>query len=115
MSERKVAFTEGAARRVAAATLAYERGGKDMPGVRFRQGGGDDSDPVRLGKTTAAWTKGTLATINVWEDGTPPSETQTSGSTLVDCVNKFANVATGKWVMLAKGANGSWYLIAAEC
>jgi hypothetical protein len=115
MSERTVAFTESAARRVAAATKAYERGNKDMPGVRFRQGGGDDGDPVRLGKTSAAWTKGTLATINVWEDGTPPSETQTSGLTLPDCVNKFADVATGKWVMLAKAQNGSYYLIAAEC
>ena len=113
MSERKVAFTEGAARRVAAATLAYERGGKDMPGIRFRQTG-DDGDPVRLGKTTAAWNKGTLATIDLYESGTPPSETSSS-ATLADCVNKFANVATGKWVMVARGGNGSWYLIAAEC
>lgn len=76
---------------------------------------GGSGDPVRLGKTTATWTKGTTATINVWEDGTPPNETQTSGSTITGCVNKFATVASGKWVIVAKGANGSYYLIAAEC
>jgi hypothetical protein len=111
---KPVAFSEDGARRVIAATKAHEAGNRDMPGIRFRDAGGDD-DPVRLGKTTAAWNKGTTATINIWEDGSPPNETQTSGATLTDCVNKFAYVAGGKWVMVAKGANGSYYLIAAEC
>ena len=112
---KPIAFNEDGARRVIAATKAYESGNRNMSPVRFRDPGGDDGEPVRLGKTSAAWAKGTLATINVWESGTPPSETQTSGATLANCVNKFAAVATGKWVMLAKGANGSYYLIAAEC
>jgi hypothetical protein len=99
---------------MAAATRAYERGNRDQSAVMFRQGG-EDGDPVRLGKTTAAWAKGTTATINVWESGTPPNETQTTGQTLENCVNKFANVATGKWVIVARGGNGYWYLIAAEC
>ena len=111
---KPVAFSEDGARRVIAATKAVEAGSRDMPGIRFRDVGGDD-DPVRLGKTTGAWNKGTLATINIWEDGSPPNETQTSGAMLTDCVNKFAYVASGKWVMVAKGANGSYYLIAAEC
>jgi hypothetical protein len=116
---KPVAFNEDGARRVVAATKAYEAGNRDMPGVMFRQAGGDDGgegSPVRLGKTTAAWNKGTLATITLYEDGTPPSETtDTPAETLTKCVNKFANVATGKWVIVAKGANGSYYLIAAEC
>jgi flavin-dependent dehydrogenase len=99
---------------VIAATKAVEAGNRDMPGIRFRDAGGDD-DPVRLGKTSAAWNKGTTATINVWESGTAGGETQTSGVTLTGCVNKFANVATGKWVIVARGVNGSYYLIAAEC
>lgn len=112
---RKVAFTEDTAKRVAAATLAYERGGRDQPPVRFRQVA-DDGDPVRLGKTTATWTKGTLATIELYEEGTPPSETKKSpADTLASCVNKFANVASGKWVIVARGGNGSWYLVSAEC
>ena len=111
---RTVRLTDDAARRMAAATRAYERGNRDQSAVMFRQGG-EDGDPVRLGKTTAAWAKGTTATINVWESGTPPNETQTTGQTLENCVNKFANVATGKWVIVARGGNGYWYLIAAEC
>lgn len=71
---------------------------------------------MRLGKTTATWNKGTLANINLWEEGTPPSETQTSPTrTIANCVNKFGTVAANKWVALMKGANGSYYLIAAEC
>jgi hypothetical protein len=111
--QRKVALTEDAARRVAAATLAYERGNRNMPPVKFRTVSDDGS--VRLCKTSSSWTKGTLATLNVWESGTPPSETQSTGVTLTDCVNKFATVASGKWVMVAQAGNGSYYLIAAEC
>jgi hypothetical protein len=110
---KPVAFSEDGARRVIAATKAHEAGNRDMPGIRFRDTG--DDDPVRLGKTSAAWTKGTTATISVWESGTPPSETQTTGASLTGCVNKFANVASGKWVILARCQNGSYYLIAAEC
>jgi hypothetical protein len=111
--ERTVALTESTAARMAAATLAYERGNRDQSAIHFRQGG-DDGEPVRLGKTTAAWSKGTIATIALHENGTPPSET-TSSASLENCVNKFANVASGKWVIVARGLNGYWYLIAAEC
>lgn len=73
-------------------------------------------DTVRLGKTTAAWDKGTLADIELYEEGIPPDETRNATDyTLGNCVNKFSDVASGKWVMVAKAKNGSWYLIAAEC
>lgn len=111
---RPVTFSEDGARRIIAATKAVEAGNRNMLAVRFRDQG-DDGDPVRLGKTTAAWTKGTTATIDIWESGTPPSETQTTGFSIANCVNKFADVASGKWVMLARAGNGWWYLIAAEC
>jgi hypothetical protein len=113
---KPVAFNEDGARRVIAATKAYESGNRNMSPVTFRQVSDDGGDPVRLGKTTTAWAKGSLATITLYEEGTPPSETaKATPDTLANCVNKFAAVATGKWVMLAKGANGSYYLIAAEC
>jgi hypothetical protein len=100
---------------MAAATRAYERGNRDQSPISFRQVS-DDGDPVRLGKTTATWTKGTLATIELYEEGTPPSEgKKTPADTLANCVNKFANVASGKWVIVARGGNGYWYLISAEC
>jgi hypothetical protein len=111
---KPVAFSEDGARRIVAATKIVEAGDRSMPPIRFRDPGSDDGGPVRLGKTTSAWNKGTLATIDLYEEGTPPSETSSS-ATLANCVNKFADVATGKWVMLARGTNGSWYLIAAEC
>lgn len=71
---------------------------------------------MRLGKTTATWSAGTLATITLWEQGTPPNETQTSPTrTIANCVNKFGSVPANKWVALARGPGGRHYLIAAEC
>jgi hypothetical protein len=115
MTKRRVSFTEEGARRIVNAVRAHERGNANQPPVSFNRpvGGDDGGDPVRLGKTTATWTKGTTATIDLYPNGTPPSET--ASGTLAGCVNKFATVASGKWVMVAKAGNGSWYLIAAEC
>lgn len=103
-----------AIRRISRAVASYEQGDRDLSAVGFQRGGGDD-EPLRLCKTTAAWDKGTLATLEVWEDGTPPNESQTAGLTIPDVVNKFANVASGKFCSIALHANGYWYLIAAEC
>lgn len=70
---------------------------------------------MRLCKTSSAFNKNTVATLNVWEDGTPPNETQTSGATVENVVNKYANIASGKFVSVALHANGRWYVVAAEC
>jgi hypothetical protein len=70
-------------------------------------------DPVRLGKTSAVWNKGTSATIDIWGSGSAGSETFSSGT--VTAWNKFVTVPSGRWVMLAKAANDAWYLISAEC
>ncbi len=70
---------------------------------------------TRLCKTSSAFNKGTVATLNVWESGAPPSETQTTGVTIPDVVNKYANIATGKFVSVAIHGNGRYYVIAAEC
>lgn len=102
-------LTADAARRIGRAVSAYERGNRDIAPPRIRTA--DDSDPVRLCKTTAAWNKGTTATLNVWESGTPPSETQSTGETITDVVNKVADVVSGRFVIVAKAANGSWYLV----
>lgn len=96
------------------AAVLWKEGGTGVKWGLVRIGGGR-GDPVRLGRTSAAWTKGTLATITIWEGGTPPSESSTAGGTIANCVNKFATVPSGKFVMLARAGNGSWYLIAAEC
>jgi hypothetical protein len=70
---------------------------------------------VRLCKTSSAFNKGTTATLNVWEGGTPPNETQTIGETISGVINKYANISTGKFVSVAMHGNGKWYVISAEC
>jgi len=115
MTKRRVSFTEDGARRIVNAVRAHERGNANQPPVRFNRpvGGDDGGDPVRLGKTTSAWSKGTLATIDLYESGSPGSETYSG--TLAGCRNKFANVASGKWVIVQRAANGAYYLTSAEC
>jgi hypothetical protein len=74
----------------------------------------DSSSRLRIGKTTATWNKGTLATITLWETGTPPNETQ-GGGAIENVVNKWATVASGKWVGIQLAKNGSYYLVVSEC
>jgi hypothetical protein len=95
------------------ARILWSEGGTGTKWCVVRLNDPSGGDPVRLGKTTAAWTKGTTATIDLYPNGTPPSET--ASGTLSGCVNKFATVASGKWVMVARAGNGYWYLISAEC
>lgn len=72
--------------------------------------------PPRLGKTTASWLKNTTATIDLYEEGTPPTEAKnTSNPTLAGVMNKFADIGSGKWVMVSLASNGYWYVISAEC
>ena len=114
--KRPTTLTRSAVKRIGRAVNAYERGDRDVPGRKFRRFSSDNSEPVRLGKTTAAWNKGTLATIDLYPAGTPGSEAKGSpAETLEDCVNKFSNVESGKWVIVALAENDAWYLIAAEC
>ncbi len=117
MAER-VTFTRSSAQRISNAVRTVEQGGRDAVGyVPSPRMVGARSDRVRLGKTTSPWAKGALATIELYEEGTPGSEAKKSpdAAVLESCVNKFAAVDENKWVIVAKAGNGSWYLIAAEC
>lgn len=109
---RKVSFSEADARRIAASVRAHERGNRDAPPIRFRNVSDDGGAPIRLCKTTADWASGTTATLNVWEEGSTPGETQSTGQT-VTATNKMHAVASGAWVHVAQAANGVWYLIEA--
>jgi hypothetical protein len=102
-------LTADAARRIGRAVASHERGNRDIhpPAIRTA---GDEGDPVRLCKTSADWAKGSTATLDIWESGTPPSETQTTGETLAGVVNKVCDVKSGSFVIVAKAMNGSWYL-----
>lgn len=65
----------------------------------------------RLGKTDAAHNKGATGTVSIWS-GSPGSEVDTTLN--VTAYNRFANVASGKWVWVMHNGDG-WYLTAAEC
>lgn len=89
---------------------------------------GDDSGPVlRIGKYGGGsiWAKNTLATITLYEAGTPPNETA-GGSPphpgapgaptgIANVVNHWGPVSPNKWVGVMPGANGHHYLVVAEC
>lgn len=111
--ERKVAFTEDAAQRIAAATLAHERGNRDMPPIRFRPVS-EEAEGLRIGKSpSTVWTKGTLANINIYENGTPPNESPSDS--VEDVVNHWGDVMPNRWVGVMRAGNGYYYLVVAEC
>ena len=63
------------------------------------------SPSIIIGKTTAAWDKGTSATVDVWA-GDPLADTGNTATAM----NLFADIEADKWVALLGG-----YLISAEC
>lgn len=104
------AFDGDTARRVLRATRSFEGGVPPIGGARVTSAG-DDADAV-LCKTTAAWAKGTSATLQIWA-GAPGSETNT-GVTLT-AFNRYAAIASGKWCTVMLHRHGYYYVIAAEC
>lgn len=112
---RKVVFNETDARRIAAATRAYERGNRDMPPIKFRSVSGDDGggEDIRIGKISSDWPHGETATVErLDENGDPldPASTFTA--------ENFFNtvyVPSGEERYVACGLVGStWILIEAE-
>ena len=106
----RVGFTRSAARRIANVVLSFDSGFRRAPPV-YNRVGSDDADAV-LCKTTAAWAKGSSATLQIWA-GAPGSETNT-GVTLTG-YNRYAAIATGKWCTVMLHRHGYYYVIAAEC
>jgi hypothetical protein len=110
-SDKAGKFTKRDAQRIANCVASFERGKRKQKGIKYQRNYAGGGSPVRLGKTTAAWSKGTLATIRLYEEGTPPNETAASPEeTLEGCVNHFADVDADRWVVVAKGVTGAWYL-----
>jgi hypothetical protein len=114
-SHRGVLITEESARRIARAVQRIHNAKRDQPGRKFRVGY-DDGGQSRLGKVESDWDKGTLATVTVYDRGTPPNEEAADPpETLIDCVNKFADIEANSWVWVTLAENGYWYVTAAEC
>lgn len=109
---RRVTLTEDTARRMAAATRAYERGNRDQSPIRFRQVS-DDGDPLVIGRTTAQWTKGTTQELTVVYALSCDDEASPDAGT-VQAHNKSHTVSDDVLVLVARAANGCWYLVGAE-
>ena len=97
-------FTQDSARRIAAATRLAESspGRAGLPSLDHRARG---EEGLTIGKTSAAWTKGTEATIAVHSKA---DRTATGGT--ATAWNLFADIEADKWVAILDG-----YLISAEC
>lgn len=65
---------------------------------------------VRLCKTTALWEAGTVATLDVWENGVTPDEEQTTGET-IEATNHLWDVDTGTLCLVMFGGAGANYLL----
>jgi len=65
-----------------------------------------------LGKTDAAHNKSASGTVSIYTGTTKGSETDSTNN--VTAYNRFANVESGKWVLLIY-INGGYEMIAAEC
>lgn len=107
---KRVKFSEEGAKRIIAATRAYERGNRDQSPIEFRTPGDDLS--IRVGRTTAEWPKGgthevQLGYIESCDDEDPSEKT-------VEAINLWHPVAAGVRVLIAQALNGCWYLIEAE-
>lgn len=95
------------------ATIRLRRKGNVVqPKRRYRANPPREGAGILLGKTTTAHAKGASQSIDLYA-GTLGSETAT-GETLTGVYNRFATLATGKWVHVAS-VNGRWELSAAEC
>lgn len=110
---RPVGFSEEGARRIVAATRAYEGSGRNQSPIKFRQTGGDDGDNVRLGTIASSWTKGETATVTQQNgDGTAMV-----GNPTFTAKNYFASVtvSSGTKRVACALVGSTWILIAAEC
>jgi hypothetical protein len=103
-SGRSVSFSPASAKRIQAAVLQIERGGKDMARPALRTAGGD-GETIR-GTFTAPWTKGSTATVT---DAVLSSVTY-------EAKNYFASMTgSGSKACAISFVGGEWILIAAEC
>lgn len=85
--------------------------------LKFRGGGWEivskEGLAVRLGKTTTDHDKDSTELVSLYNpDGTKGSESDTGSDFYA--YNRFADLASGKWVLAIKIGSG-WDLIAAEC
>ena len=102
-----VKFTRESALAIAETVRAVQGSSRNQDGSRGSSNAQASSH--YLSKTTAAWPKDSAQTLTIYV-GAAGSEAASTGTT-VQAVNKFGDVASGEWVLLAR-ANGMFYLSA---
>ena len=114
--DRPVRFSRAAAKRVGRVVRAYEQGDRSMPaqGMHWMP---DDPEPIRIGKTMSTWTKGTTATITLWDEGGMGTEAVRTegGAETLQAQNLLCTVESGRFVLLGFARNLGWYLLNWEC
>ena len=100
-----VTFTRESATAIAETVRTVQGGNRSQNGMRGS--GSAYAQSHYLSKTTAAWTKGSKATLTLYV-GDGGSEAASSGDT-VEAWNYVATLPSGVWVVLAR-ANASFYL-----
>ena len=103
-----VKFTRESALAIAETVRAVQGSSRNQDGSRGSSNAQASSH--YLSKTTAAWPKDSAQTLTIYV-GAAGSEAASTGTT-VQAVNKFGDVASGEWVLLAR-ANGTFYLSSA--
>ena len=110
MPEPVYTFDRQSMRRISAAVQKVE-GVKDRKGNKWYPLRGAGGSTLQIGKTTAAWPKGTEATVEVYSKKDRTPETKPDGSRKTEKVfNLFADIQADKWVAWING-----YLVAAQC
>jgi hypothetical protein len=108
MTRRIIGASRETWARIARSVRGSENGGRDN-NIGAPHLGSDDADAV-LCKTTAAWAKGSSATLQIWA-GQPGSETNT-GVTL-SAYNRIAAFKSGDFVTVQMNRHGYYYVVGA--
>ena len=107
MAEPVYTFARQSMRRISAAVQKSE-GVKDRKGNKWYPTKGGGGATLQIGKTTAAWAKGTEATLEVWKRNAVGDMEKGAGT--FTGYNLFADVAADKFVGCMSG-----FLVSAEC
>ena len=84
----------------------------DLPFRQNARKGGGGGATLQIGKTTAAWTKGSEQEVNLYSTADRTQIFEADGTTpkAASVYNLFADIEADKWVAFISG-----YLVAAEC
>jgi hypothetical protein len=105
-----VVFGKSAAERIAAATRRVERTPFERGIIDDYPVPGDDSQSIKLCKTTAAWQHNTAADLDEYT-GTPGSEKVATPPVKVKAWNRLTALPAGVWVLVGATTDG-YYLLA---